>query len=90
MQQREGRQIVSLCQREGGARHFKLVVLREITDQRAGCGGFACAEIAGQGDNVACAEQEREISHELAGGSLVGQRRVECRGIAHSAAWRKV
>ena len=63
MQQRERWQIVSLSQRECRARNFQFIVLREIADQRACGGGFPRTQIAGQRDDVACAEQQREIGH---------------------------
>ncbi len=88
MQHRKRRQVVGLRQREGGTWDFEIVVLRQIPDQRAGGGGFSGAEIARQCDDVARAEQQREIGHQLRGCGLIGERGLTCRGFAHSAALR--
>ena len=88
MDQRKRRQFVGLRERESRARHFQLIVGGEIADHRARRGGLAGAEIARQRDDVAGADQQREIGHQMRGRGLVRQRDRECGGCRHSAALR--
>ena len=53
----EGRRLVELHQREGGARHFELGLTGEVAHQRAREGRLADAEVARQGEEVAGAEE---------------------------------
>ena len=48
------------------------------TFQRAGGGGLAGAEVAGQRDDVARSDQQRQIVHQVRGGRFIGQREREC------------
>ena len=82
------RQIVALRQREGRARHFERVVVGEIADHGARRRGLAGAEIARQRDDVAGADQQREVGHQMRRRRLVRQRHRECRWRGHSAALR--
>src|SRR3954447_1388861 len=88
MHHREGRQLVTLHQREGRARHLQRLVAGEITDHGARCGSLAGTEIAGERDDVARADQQRQICHQLRGGRLVDERDGECGRFSHSAASR--
>ncbi len=88
VKQRKRRQVVSLHQREGRAWNFERVVVGEITDHRARGRGLSGTEIARQRDDIAGADQKRQISHQLCGRGLVGQRDRKCRPRRHSAALR--
>src|SRR5262249_62282244 len=50
--------------------------------------GLAGAEIAGQREDGAGADQERKIRHQMRGGGLVDKREGEDSWRRHSAAWR--
>ncbi len=86
--QRERRQVVGLRKREGRARNLQRLVAGEIADHGAGRRGLAGAEVAGQRDDVAGADQQREIGHQMRGRGLVRKCQREGRGIGHSAALR--
>jgi hypothetical protein len=88
MQQRKCRQVIALNQSEGRARHFQRLVVGEIADHCACRRGLARAEIAGQRDDIARADQQREVGHQMRGRGLVGERHGECRRLGHSAALR--
>ena len=71
MDQRKRRQVVALRQREGRARNLERVVAGEIADHGARRGGLAGAEIAGEGDDVAGADQQSEVGHQMRRRGLV-------------------
>jgi hypothetical protein len=73
------RQIVALRQRECRAWHFQRGVVGEIADHGARRGGLARAEIARERDDVARADQQREVGHQMRRCRLVRQRRRKCR-----------
>ena len=82
MHQREARQLIGLDEGEGRARHFDAVVAGQIADQRAGKGGLAGAEIAGQRHQIAGLERAGDIGHEG------GQRRLVRDGHSEACATR--
>src|ERR1700754_2388632 len=88
MKQRERRQVVALHQREGRARDFERLIAGEIADHCAGRRGLAGAEVARQRDDIAGADQQREVGHQMRGRHLACERHRECRGLGHSAALR--
>src|SRR5882757_7248510 len=88
MQQRKRRQIVALHQGESRARHFQRLVAGEIADHCACRRGLAGAEIPRQRNDIAGADQQRQIGHQLCGRGFVRERQRECRWLGHSAAWR--
>src|SRR5690348_11304706 len=63
---------IDLDQGEGRARHF-LVSRAEGTDEGAGEGGLAAAEIAGEADDVAHPRAGRQAPGEAGGGGFVRQ-----------------
>ena len=86
--QGNGRQVVALREREGRAWNLQRFVIGEIADHGAGSGGLAGAEIARKRDDVAGADQQREVGHQMRGRCLICERHQKCRGRAHSAALR--
>ena len=71
------RQLVGLHQRERRARHFDGFIAGEMADERAGKGGLAGAEIAGQRDQVAGFDQRGDVEHQSMRCPLVGERHRE-------------
>ena len=72
MKQRKRWQIVGLYQREGRAWNLQRLVAGEIADHGArGC-CFSCPEVAGKCDDVARADQQGKIGHQMRGRGLVG------------------
>ena len=71
VKQRKWRQIVGLREREGRAWHLDGVIVGEISDHRPGGGGFAGAKVAGKGNDIARADQQRKIGHQMRGRCLV-------------------
>src|SRR6185369_3976827 len=82
------RQIVALRQRECRAWHFQHGIVGEIADHGARRRGLARAEVARERDDIARADQQREVGHQLRRCRLVRQRYRKCRGRCHSAALR--
>ncbi len=75
MNQRKRRQIVGLRKREGRAWNFERVVAGEISDHGArGC-GLAGAEVAGKGDDIARADQQGQVGHQMRGRHLIRKRK---------------
>jgi hypothetical protein len=71
----QARQIVGLDQRKGRAGDFDTLIAREVADQRPGERGLACAEIAGERDQVSWLQADRDFAHEAAGRRLIRQLR---------------
>ena len=88
MQQRKRWELVGLREGEGRARNLNRVVAGEIADHRARRCGLPGTEIAGQRDDIARADQQCEVGHQMGGCRLVCQRKRECGGNSHSAALR--
>ncbi|MGY3405444.1 hypothetical protein ACVWZV_001557 [Bradyrhizobium sp. GM5.1] len=63
MHHRERWQLVALHQREGRARHFQCIVAGEVADHGPRRRGLAGPEIAGERDDIAGADQQREVGH---------------------------
>ena len=89
MQNGKGAAFITLNQGEARARNIQFAVAGEMANQGARGRGLADTEAAGQGDEIAGADQEREVGHQVRGVLLVGERerRHERRG-AHCAALR--
>src|ERR1019366_6629090 len=67
---------------------FQRLVAGEVADHGPRRGGLTGAEVARQRDDVAGADQQGKIGHQLRGRGLVRQRQRECGGGGHSAALR--
>ena len=69
-------EFVGLQQRVGRARHFERGVAGEGADERPRQGRLAGAEIAGQRDEIAGLEAQRQVTRQLLRGLLVRQHQV--------------
>ena len=84
----KARQVITLRQREGRARHFNRFVAGDVADEGAGKGGLAGAEIARQRDQVARLDQPGNVRHQPLRGLLVLERHREAVAAGHCGGHR--